>query len=164
MAVEQRQDSALDLLVFELAGVRFGLELGSVREVVRAVLVTPLPGAPPVVEGIIDVRGSIVAVYDLRARFGLVPKPLHPDEQLVIAWTGEQLAAVRCERAEWIERADAAAIESGAPVDRGGSRILGVARLSHGLVLIHDLQTFLDDAERADLDDALAAHEARGNG
>jgi purine-binding chemotaxis protein CheW len=161
MTAEQRHETALDLLVFELDDVRFGLELTSVREVVRAVFITPLPEAPPVIEGIIDVRGSMVPVYDLRARFGLAARSLHPAEHMVIAWTGQRLVAVRCDRAEWIERIAESAVERGDPVTRGGERIAGVARAGDDLVLIHDLSTFLEEAERARLDDALAAHEER---
>jgi purine-binding chemotaxis protein CheW len=161
MQAEQRPDDALDLLVFELAGVRFGVEMRCVREVVRAVLVTPLPGAPAAVEGVIDVRGEVVAVYDLRLRFGLPPRPLHPAEHLVIAWTGERLAAMRCERAEWIEQIPSSAVERSVPVDLSGGRVEGVARMDDGLVLIHDLRTFLDDAEALALADALAARESR---
>lgn len=161
MEADQRQQAARDLLVFELAGVRFGLELTSVREIVRAVLVTPLPGTPAVIEGIIDVRGTVVPVYDLRARFGLPSKPLHPSEHLVVAWTGERVVAMRCDRADWLEHVEASRIETGDPVTRGGARIEGVARVRDEIVLIHDLRTFLDDAERADLEEALADREAR---
>jgi purine-binding chemotaxis protein CheW len=149
-------EEALDLLVFELAGARYALELECVREVLRAVFITPLPAAPAVIEGIIDIRGEIVPVYDARLRFGLPARPLHPDDVLVTAWTGERRVAVRCERAEWLGGVSAAAVSDAADLQLRSSRLSGVVRLEDGLVLIHDLASFLEQAERETLDRALA--------
>lgn len=153
----QPDSHTIELLVFELEGVRYGVGLDAAREVLRAVLITPLPGAPSVVEGIIDVRGTVVPVYDLRARFGLPPRRLHPDDRLVMVWTGDRLTALRCERTEWITAVPAAAVDGSAVVTRGGRRIVGAAKLADGMVLITDLAAFLDDAERDTLGRALAA-------
>jgi purine-binding chemotaxis protein CheW len=153
---------AVDLLVLELGGLRCGLLLDAVREVVRAVLVTPLPGAPPVVEGVIDVRGEIVPVYDLRARFGLPARPLDPGERMVIAWTGDRLAAVRCDRTGDLEQVPPGAIEAAAALPGDGRHVAGLARLDDGLAVVHDLAAFLEDAERLTLDEALARLERAG--
>jgi purine-binding chemotaxis protein CheW len=154
---EEADTEAADLLILELDGARYGVELDGVREVLRAVLVTPLPGAPPVIEGIIDVRGDIVPVYDLRARFGMPPRPLHPDHRLVLAWTGERLVALRCDRSEEIERMAAGQLTRASSLPEADGRIAGAARLRDGLVLIHDVAAFLDEAERVTLDAALSA-------
>jgi len=58
--------NALQLLVAEIGALRFGLRLSDVREVVRAVAIDPLPGAPDIVEGLINVRGEVVPVLDVR--------------------------------------------------------------------------------------------------
>jgi purine-binding chemotaxis protein CheW len=161
---DETATEAVDLLVFELDDARYALRLDTVREVARAVLITPLPDAPPVVEGVIDVRGSLVPVYDLRTRFGLPPRPLHPDDRLVIAWTGERVVAIRCDRTGWIERAVPRRLEPASRTAASDDVIAGAAQLADGIVLIHDLATFLDDAARLTLDGALAAHspDARG--
>jgi purine-binding chemotaxis protein CheW len=164
MSQEPRQAAAIELLVFELAGVRYGIDLASVREVARAVFITPLPEAPPVVEGVIDARGTLVPVYDLRLRFGLPPRPLHPDERMVLAWTGARLAAFRCDAAGTTAQVEVMQGDGVDAVVRGGRQVSGVARLPDGLVLIHDLAGFLDDAERLTLDDALAALDERAAG
>jgi purine-binding chemotaxis protein CheW len=154
---------AVDLLILELDGGRYGVELGCVREVLRAVLITPLPGAPQVIEGIIDVRGEVVPVYDLRARFALPPRPLNPDDRLVLVWTGTRLAALRCDRSDAITRAPAADVEPAGMLPPKGAAIAGAARLPDGLVLIHDVAAFLDQAEALELETALEAH-GRGDG
>jgi purine-binding chemotaxis protein CheW len=159
-------EGGLDLLVFELGELRLALELTVVREVALAVAITPLPEAPAVVEGIIDVRGEVVPVYDVRRRFGLPASPLHPDQRLVIAWTGERLVALRCDSTGRIESVAAADMDTSSPLRsvQGRRRIAGVARLPDGLALIQDLARFLEDAEHAALEDALSAHASAERG
>lgn len=147
---------ALDLLVFELAGARYALELACVREVLRAVFITPLPDAPPVVEGVVDIRGEIVPVYDLRARFDLPARALTPDEVLIAAWTGERRVAIRAETVEWMAQVPVTAVSDPSGFRLGSRRIKGVLQLEDGLVLIQDLAAFLDQAEADSLGRALA--------
>jgi purine-binding chemotaxis protein CheW len=161
---DQTATEAVDLLVFELDDARYALRLECVREVARAVLITPLPDAPPVVEGVIDVRGNLVPVYDLRSRLGLPPRPLEPDDRLVIAWTGERTIAIRCDRTDWIERAAPSRLEPAAHLPAAGGVMAGAAQLPDGIVMIHDLTAFLDDAARLTLEQALAAHAAHARG
>ncbi len=67
----------MDVLVFELADAKHALPMENVREVVRAVAVTPLPNAPSVIEGIINVRGTVTAVLSLRGRFDYPERPVN---------------------------------------------------------------------------------------
>src|SRR5436309_14010618 len=71
-----------EVLIFEVGSQRYGLPAAGVRELVRAVTVTPLPRAPAIVEGVIDLRGTIVPVLDIRARFRLPAKPPEPPHHL----------------------------------------------------------------------------------
>src|SRR5471030_1523511 len=82
------------LLSFNLDDHRYGVAAGAVAEIIRAVAITPLPGSPSVVEGIIDVRGAIVPVFDLRARFSLPAKPLETSDRFIIARTALRVAAL----------------------------------------------------------------------
>src|SRR5690606_20705674 len=100
-----------DLVIFEIENVRYALPSSDVQEVVRAVAVVPLPKAPPVVEGIIDVRGRVVPVLDLRARFGLPPRvPRHTDH-LVLARAHDRLVGVRADRAIEVARVEPGDLE-----------------------------------------------------
>lgn len=64
------------------------------------VAISPLPGAPPVVEGVVNVRGKVVPVFDLRGRFGLPPPPADPGQHLIILSGSPRTAAVRVDAAE----------------------------------------------------------------
>jgi purine-binding chemotaxis protein CheW len=154
----------MDLVIVELEGQRYGLRADAVREVVRAGSITPLPNAPAVVEGVINVRGSVVAVFDLRQRFGLPARALDPSEYFALARAGDREVAVRVDRAIELVSIDPAAVDRAEPILRRSRYLAGVAKLDEGLVLIHDLEAFLSEAEAASVDEALAAHEGAGDG
>lgn len=152
-----------EILVFEVSGRRYGLRAADVVEVARAVEVASLPAAPAIVEGLIDARGRLVPVLDIRARFGLPPRPVVPSDHLVIVRAGSRTVAVRADRAVALVPVDEAAMASGREVRDivpGSRYVAGVARLPDGLVLIHDLGTFLTQAEEAALDAAVRAASA----
>ena len=142
--------------MFELAGQRHAIDAGVVRELVLAVSVVPLPRAPEIVEGIIDVRGTLVPVLDLRRRFALPPRPPHHADHLILARAGERPVALRCDRATGLLRLAPGQIEDVRRAVPGAGHLAGVTRLPDGLVLIHDLRTFLSLDEGAALDGALA--------
>jgi purine-binding chemotaxis protein CheW len=96
---EPRPCPRLEILVFEVARQRFGVLSADVRELLRTVTVVPLPKAPAIVEGIIDVRGTIVPVLDIRSRFRLPGKAAEHSDHLLVARAGERLVALRVDRA-----------------------------------------------------------------
>lgn len=127
--------TSLEILTLEVAGRRCGLALADVREIVPAVTPMPLPDAPPAVEGVINLRGRIVPVLDLRRRLGLLAKPLEHTDHLVITQVDGRPLALRVDRAVGLARLSASEVE-----DLGPAR---VARLPEGLVLLHDLRALL---------------------
>lgn len=149
-----------EILVFEVAGQRYGLPVADVREVLRAVPPTPLPRAPAIIEGIINVRGAVVAVLDIRQRFRRPARAVAHTDHLIVAQAGPRLVALRVDRAVELARVGAADVESAEAVLPGVDYVAQVARFPDGLVLIHDLQTFLSASEAEALDEALPAQEA----
>jgi purine-binding chemotaxis protein CheW len=153
----------VQLLTFDLSGRRFALPASAVREVTRAVAITALPKAPPIVEGVINVRGTVVPMLDIRQRFGLPPASVAPEQHLLIAQAGGRVVALRVDRAVDLVSVDEAAIESAARVVPGVEYVAGIAKLPDGLIVIHDLERFLSLEEAGQLDAAgeAAARKAR---
>jgi purine-binding chemotaxis protein CheW len=154
----------MDVLIFEVEGVRYGLSLALVREVVRAVAVTPLPRAPAVVNGIIDVRGETLPVFDLRRRFGAAERPVQAEDRFVIARGEKRTAALRVDRVHWTHRVDEGQIEKPSELVPRVQYVAGIVKLPDGMVLIHDLDTFLSASESLELEAELEAlkHGAAG--
>jgi purine-binding chemotaxis protein CheW len=143
-----------EVLVFEVGGDVYGLPTADVREIVRAVAVTPLPGAPRVIEGVVDVRGGLMPVLDVRARFGLSPRPLDPSDHFIVASAGARAVILHVDRATHIALVDEASIQSRDPLGPGAAWFAGLAQTGDGLLLIHDVAAFLSASEAEALDAA----------
>jgi len=63
------------------------------------VTVVPLPKAPAIIEGVINVRGHIVPVVDIRKRSRLPTNAAESTDHIILAWAGKQLVALRVDRA-----------------------------------------------------------------
>lgn len=144
-----------DVLVVQVGRHLYGLPAGDVTRVVRMVKVTPLPGSPDVVSGVIDVAGVLVPVVDPRVRFHHDRRSPHQTDQLVITRAGGRPVAV------WVDRAvELIRVEELHPVSvevAGGRHLAGVSRTDDGLLVVTDLDSFLSLEEERVLDAALAA-------
>lgn len=143
------------LLVFTLDDWRCALELSTVERVYRAVAVTPLPDAPDIVMGVINVRGSVLPVVDIRRRFRLPEKNLTPDDRLIIAHSTGCLVALVVDDVTGIIECAEKDITSASAIVSGMEYVEGVARLKDDMILIHDLARFLSLEEKAALEQAL---------
>jgi len=145
------------LLLFYIEGSRYAVPAEAVGEIVRAVAVTGLPGAPSVVDGVIDVRGTIVPLFSLRRRFGLRDRGVEPADQFIVVRTPSRTAALHVDHAEDLIEVDRRAIADPSRQMAGTPLIGGVALLDDGLALIYDVDTFLSRAESDALDAAMAS-------
>ena len=150
---ETRERHLLELLIFELGDQRFGLPVSDVWEIIRAVLPVALPGAPAGIEGMINLRGNVVPVLDVRRRLRLPPKALEHTDHFVIARIATRLIALRVDRAVDLVRLTSADVEDlKSDVAGGGQLASRIARVPGGLVVIQNLQTMLSQAEFAALE------------
>lgn len=154
-------EGELDLVVFRLGRTRYAIPLAETRRILAAVAVTPLPDAPPAIEGVVSVHGDPVPVFDLRARFGLPHRRIRPEDHLVLAEAAGRRVLLHVDSVEGVRSVAGEALSAPERVVRGPTPLSGVARLPDGLVLIHDLALFLTEAEAAQLDRAMTA-AARG--
>lgn len=147
-----------EILVFEVFGQRFGLRSEAVVEVVRAVTLIALPEAPAIVEGVIDLRGSLVPVLDIRSRFRLPAKRVVHTDHFIVAQAGGRRVVLRADRAIGLVTVPGGGVED-VRAAVGGAYVSGAARTEEGVVLIHDLPTFLSAAEAEAVDRAVRSAE-----
>jgi purine-binding chemotaxis protein CheW len=89
----------VEVLVFQVDDRQFGVLSSSVVEVVRAVTLTPLPAASKIAEGLLNLRGHVVPVLDVRHLFGLPPKNIEHTDHLIVVQVDGHLVALRVDRA-----------------------------------------------------------------
>lgn len=138
-----------EVLVFEVAGQRHGLPAGDVRGLIRAAAVTPFPQSPPGVEGILNLRGQVVPVIDVRRRLGLPQKALEPSDHFLVAQGPSGPVALHVDRALDLAQVQNGDIQEARNVAVGAESIHWVAKLAEHLVLIHDLNALLSWTEQA---------------
>ena len=150
-------------LVFCLDQGRYALPLAAVDRIVRAVYVTPMPQAPGIVLGAIDVQGRVLPVFNLRRRFGLPERTVDPADHFLIAHTARRTVALVIDAAQGLIEHAATAVTPAAIIARDPQHIRGVIQLDDGLVLIHDLEHFLSPDEARVLDEAMSQQVSDAN-
>lgn len=145
------------LFVFGLDGNRYALHLEAVDRVVAVVHVTPLPKAPEIVAGIVNIRGTIVPVVDIRRRF-MLPSKARPalSDMFIIAHTSRRPVALAADNVSGVLDCADTEIIAAADLMPESDYIEGIVRLADGLILIHDLNSFLSLDEEETLDRAIA--------
>lgn len=146
-----------DLLVLTLGEQRCGVPAADVVAVHRAVRAESLPGAPDSVEGIVNVRGEIVPLIDLRRRLGLEPVPLRAGHHVVVVRAAGRSLALRVDRAEGLRHIACPDDLRPVPPEAEDLPVGGVARLRDGLLLVYNPGLFLAPEETRRLQTVLAA-------
>lgn len=144
------------LLAFRLDQRSFALPLAQAERALQAVAVTPLPQAPAIVRGIVNVGGRIVPVIDLRRRLGLPERDLALGDQLLLARTTGRPLAMVVDAVLGVVSCDDQDFVAVDEIVAGTGYLRGIARSPSGMILIHDLDSFLSLAEGEALDHALA--------
>ena len=144
------------VLVVRAGGERLGLPLVDVVEVLPALAGAALPDAPPMVCGVVNLRGEPLPLVSLRERIGLPTVEPHPDHHVVVCLVAGRRVGL------WVDVAEVVTeVEPDGVVPAEGvvaSRHLdGVAVLPDGLLLVYDVRSFLDADDVLRLDSALAS-------
>jgi purine-binding chemotaxis protein CheW len=130
-----------------------------VDRVVRAAAITPLPKAPEIVLGVLDLQGQVIPVVNLRRRFRIPERALRTSDQFVIARAGLLTVALAVDGVESVLEDSAGEVVAPDDILSGTGFLEGVTRTGDGLVLIHDLATLLFPEEELLLARALTKGE-----
>lgn len=137
------------IVVVDVHGRRCGLLAADVIELQRAVAQRPLPEAPEVVDGVVNVRGALVPVVDTRTRLGLPRRATRPSDVLVITRIRDLKVALRVDAVHGIVEVPEDAVVAPEQVAPGTRHVQGLVDAGGDVVVIHDLGRFLswDEAD-----------------
>jgi purine-binding chemotaxis protein CheW len=146
-------------VIFTLDERLYGLRLVAVSKVVHAVEITPLPKAPPIVMGVINLAGRIIPVVNIRRRFRLPERELGLTDKLIVARAsrpdadvdGGRLLALAVDEVVGVRDLSEDGTIPAETILPGLEHLEGVAKTELGIVLIHDLGTFLSLEEESAL-------------
>lgn len=142
------------LVNFNLDDQKFALLLSAVMRIIRVVEVTPLPKAPEIVLGVINMHGQVIPVFDIRKRFRLPKREMQLDDQLIVAFTAKRTVALIVDSATDVIEIPEEKIVVGQNILPGLAYVEGVVKTEDGMILIHDIEQFLS------LDEKITLHKA----
>jgi purine-binding chemotaxis protein CheW len=148
-APAQQQRAAAEatehLATFFLAKEEYGVDVKQVQEIRRVAEITSVPRAPEFVRGVINLRGRILPVLDLRRRLALGEVVVDRDSRIVVVRVKDRLLGLLVDGASQVLKVPVSQIEA-APeevVQKGGDYIRGVAKLADRLIILVDLERLL---------------------
>lgn len=147
----------MQLIVFTLEQQPCALHLEVVEKAVRAVEISPLPRAPSIVDGVVNVRGRILPVINLRRRFGLPQRALGTTDQFIIARSARRTVCLLVDDISAVSEYPDHFVSAPETILPGLQHLAGVVKLEDGLLLIHDLDSFLSADDEVRLTQALAS-------
>ncbi len=152
---DNKQIIPRQVVVFRLDDMMFALPMDIVIRIINSVFITPLPNAPPVILGIINMEGRILPVFDIRKRFGLPPREIIPDDRYIILQTRERTVAIVADEVDGVSGLESKNVISDDELIRKSEYIAGIVKTDSGMILIHDPDRFLSDQENRLLSEAI---------
>lgn len=146
-------DMEMQLVAFKVGSEEFGVDVKKVEGVISLVDITRMPRAPRFVEGIINLRGQIIAVVDLASRLGIEEPERGPATRIVVVEALEVKVGLIVDSPEVINinKEDIEASPSLIGGDVESSFIKGVVKMGERLLILLDVDRVLSDEERLDI-------------
>ena len=148
-------DKELQVVGFRIGRETFGLPISIVREIVRVPEITFVPNAPDYIEGVINLRGRIIPIVDLRKRFGERVFEPSKKNRIVVVELETRAIGLIVNSASEVLRIPPSEIEEPHNVFKEGelNYITGVGKLNGRLVILLDLNRILERGELQRIDD-----------
>lgn len=156
---EVSKDGETQLVVFVMENEEFACGINSVREVLKMIKVTPLPRSLDFVEGVINMRGDVIPVIDLRKRFELPEAERTDESRIIIVEVEEQMVGLIVDSVREVISLDNKQIQEAPNQVAGGKTdlITGVGKVDDRMLIILDLDRILTSEEQIALDDVSRA-------
>jgi purine-binding chemotaxis protein CheW len=140
----------LQIVGFQVGRETYGVPITSLHEIVRVPEITAVPDAPDYMEGVINLRGKIVSVIDLRKRFGEPKKALNRRNRILVVEYGGRLSGLIVDSASEVIKIPAAEIEpSPATLQEGGLNfVTGLGKYRGRLIVLLDMAKLLEGGAR----------------
>ncbi len=143
-----RQQAQIHQMVsFVIDREEYGVDIMVIREIIRPTTISRVPNSPDYVEGVINLRGKIIPVVDLRKRLGFPPVEADKYNRIIIMKVNERTVGFVVDRVKEVLRVDEALIEP-APeltLNVDSRYITGVAKLPDRLLILLDLERVLSE-------------------
>ncbi len=140
----------LQLVTFSIGGEEFGVEILKVQEIVRSMEMTRVPNAPDFGEGVVNLRGRVIPIIDMRKRFGLERKEHDSRTRIIVIDMNGVVTGFVVDSVSEVLRLPRNTIEPPPPVVAGieSEYISGVGKLEDRLLILLDMDSLLSSKEQ----------------
>lgn len=140
------------LVSFELNNEEYGIDVLSVREIIRSTTITAMPNTPEYVDGIINLRGTVVPIISLRRRFGLSDRETDRNSRILVMDTGCALTGFVVDAVAEVIRISSDEVQPPPAILQGGTAqecITGVINREERLLIVLDLDRLFSDQDKS---------------
>jgi purine-binding chemotaxis protein CheW len=135
----------LQLVTFEIGDEEFGIDILKVQEIIRTMAITKVPNSPPHVEGVINLRGKVIPVIDLRCRFMMDYRQHDNQTRIIVVDLHRMVIGFVVDGVSEVLRIESSTVEPPPPVVSGieSEYIKGVGKLDNRLLILLDLDKLI---------------------
>ena len=153
--IKKQDVDLLQMVTFKIGEEEFGVDILRVQEIIRIMEITRVPKAPHFVEGVINLRGRVIPIIDLRKRFGLTAREHDKDTRIIVIEINNMIVGFVVDAVHEVLRIPADTVEPPPPAVMGGvdsEYIKGVGKLDDRLLILLDLDRLLSQEEQMELE------------
>src|SRR5664279_2033994 len=150
---KQVSGRTLQVVSFALGSEEYGVDIGQVQEINRMVTITRVPQAPPFMEGVINLRGRLIPIVDLRTRFGMERTERTKNTRIVVTEIGSKRLGMVVDSVSEVLRIPIEQVEDAPDLVAGVDTeyIRGVGKMGDRLIIMLDLGRVISGSEKVDL-------------
>jgi purine-binding chemotaxis protein CheW len=149
----QLSGKTLQVVTFALAREEYGVDIAQVQEINRMVTITHVPRAPQFMEGVINLRGQLIPIIDLRSRFGMERAERTKNTRIVVTEIGTKRIGMVVDSVSEVLRIPVEQIEDAPDLVAGVDTeyIRGVGKMGDRLIIMLDLGRVISGTEKLEL-------------
>ncbi|MDR2050954.1 MAG: chemotaxis protein CheW [Deltaproteobacteria bacterium] len=146
---KKQDDELIQLVTFSIGEEEFGVDILKVQEIIRTMEITKVPRAQAFVEGVINLRGKVIPIIDLRRRFNLPSKTHDKHTRIIVIEINNMIVGFVVDSVSEVLRIPAGTVEPPPAVVAGmeSDYISGVGKLHDRLLILLDLDKLLSSAD-----------------
>ena len=149
--------ASIQFVIFKLSDEDFGVEIKNVREIIKPQQILKVPNTPKYIEGIINLRGKVHPVFNLRRKFHFPEKPVDEGTKIIVISVNDITVGFEVDDVSEILRIEEESIEEAPHFVTGPHRkyIKCVGKIDDRMVIILDLELLLSEEEEKELRDVV---------
>ena len=151
---QQLSGEVVQVVSFRLGTEEYGVDISQVQEIIRMVEITHVPRAPHFMEGVINLRGQLIPIIDLRTRFGMVRIDATKSTRIIVTEIGNKRVGIVVDSVSEVLNIPIENVEDAPEMIAGvGTEyIQGVGKMDERLIIMLDLTMVISGDEKRELD------------